>query len=210
MSTITITIDGKKATGNKGETILQIARKNGIEIPTLCFDERVKIYGACGVCIVEADGFPKLLRSCATVAEDGWVYHTDTPRVKQSRKTAFELLMSDHEGDCLGPCRLKCPAGTNCQGYIKQIALGNDKEAVSIIKDHLPLPASIGRVCPHPCEKACRRQYVEEPLSIAFLKYFAADNDLFSGDTWRPEIAPSTGKKVGIIGVDNKVVDGAP
>lgn len=200
MSTITITIDGKQITGNKGDTILQIARANGIEIPTLCYDERVKIYGACGVCIVEAEGVPKLMRSCATVATDGMVYHTDTERVKKSRKAAFELIMSDHDGDCVGPCRLNCPAGTNCQGYIKQIAEGNDKEAVRIIKERLPIPASIGRVCPHPCETACRRKHVEDPLSIAYLKYFAADNDLFSEEPYKPEIAADTGKKVGIIG----------
>ncbi len=200
MSQITVTIDGRQVTGQAGETILQIARKNGIEIPTLCYDERVKIYGACGVCLVEGEGMPKLMRSCATEARDGAVYHTDTPRVKKARRIAFELLMSDHEGDCLGPCKLNCPAGTDCQAYVKQIALGNDTEAVKIIKEHLPLPASIGRVCPHPCEKACRRQYVEEPISIAYLKYFAADNDLFSGKKYMPACAPATGKKIGIIG----------
>ena len=200
MSEIHITIDGRALTGEAGETVLQIARRNGIDIPAMCFDERVKIYGACGVCLVEAEGSPKLLRSCATLASDGEVYRTDTERVKKARRVAFELIMSDHEGDCLGPCRLNCPAGTDCQGYLKQIALGNDTEAVKLIKDTNPLPASIGRVCPHPCEKACRRQYVEEPISISFLKYFAADRDLGSADRFVPEIAPDTGKKVGIIG----------
>lgn len=200
MSTITITIDGKKINGESGETILNIARKNGIEIPTLCYHESVKLYGACGVCIVEAEGIPKLLRSCATVAQDGMVVRTDTQRVKQARKIALELLMSDHEGDCLGPCKLNCPAGTNVQEYVKQIALGNEKKAVEVIKEKLPLPASIGRVCPHPCETNCRRALVEQPVSIAFLKYFAADADLNSGDKFMPEIAAETGKKVGIIG----------
>ena len=200
MSTINITIDGKKISGNSGDTILSIATANGIEIPTLCYDERVKLYGACGLCIVEAEGIPKLLRSCATIATDGMVIHTDTERVVQSRKIALELLMSDHEGDCLGPCKLNCPAGTNCQEYIKQIALGNDKKAVEIIKQKLPLPASIGRVCPHPCETACRRRLVEEPLSIAFMKYFAADNDLNADMPYLPKTAPETGKRIGIIG----------
>ncbi len=200
MKQITITIDGKKCTGLEGNTVLGIARLNGIEIPSLCYNGRVEVYGACGVCVVEMDGSPKLLRSCATVAQDGAVYHTDTERVKKARKIAFELIMSDHEGDCLPPCMLKCPANTNCQAYIKQIALGNNKEATKIVKETNPLPASIGRVCPHPCEKDCRRQYVEEPLSIAFLKYFAADKDLFSDDKYVPKVAPDTGKRVGIIG----------
>lgn len=200
MSVINITIDGKKVSGNAGDTILKIASANGIEIPTLCFAENVKLYGACGVCVVEAEGMPKLMRACATVASDGMVIHTDTPRVKQSRKIAFELLMSDHEGDCQGPCKLNCPAGTSCQEYVKQIALGNEKEAVKIIKDKLPLPSSIGRICPHPCEKACRRKMVEEPISIAHLKYYASDVDLFSNDKYMPELEADTGKKVAIIG----------
>ena len=200
MKEITITIDGKKCKGYEGNTVLGIARANGIDIPSLCYNGRVKVYGACGVCVVEMDGSPKLQRSCATIATDGAVYHTDTPRVKQARKVAFELIMSDHEGDCLPPCMLRCPANTNCQAYIQQIALGNAKEATRIVKETNPLPASIGRVCPHPCEKDCRRQYVEEPLSIAFLKYFAADKDLFSEDRFVPEVAPETGKRVGIIG----------
>lgn len=200
MCEITITLNGQVIKGEQGDTVLTIARKNGIEIPTLCFSDKLQVFGACSVCMVEAEGMPKLLRSCATVAEDGKAYHTDTERVKKSRKVAFELQMSDHEGDCRGPCMLNCPAGTDCQEYLKQIHLGNDRAAVEKIKETNPLPASIGRVCPHPCETPCRRQYVDEPLSVAFLKYFAADNDLFSGNMYKPEVAPSTGKKVGIIG----------
>ena len=200
MSQITVTIDGKKCVGEEGQTILAIASANGIEIPTLCYDEHVRIYGACGLCTVEAEGNPKLLRACATTASDGQVIVTRSARIDESRKIALELLMSDHEGDCRGPCTLNCPAGTDCQAYVKQIALGNDREAVKIIKEKLPLPASIGRVCPHPCEEGCRRQFVEQPISIAYLKYFAADNDLASGNPYRAEMAPATGKKVGIIG----------
>ncbi len=200
MNQITITIDGKKCTGPAGATILNIAKLNGIEIPSLCANGLVKNYGACGVCVVESESSPKLLRSCSTEAADGTVYHTDTERVKKARRVAFELIMSDHEGDCLPPCMLKCPANSNCQAYIKQIALGNNKEATKIIKETNPLPASIGRVCPHPCEKDCRRQHVDESLSIAFLKYFAADKDLFSEDRYKPEAASDTGKRIGIIG----------
>ncbi|MDO4572306.1 MAG: FAD-dependent oxidoreductase [Clostridia bacterium] len=200
MSQIHITIDGKSIAGSGGETILQIAERNGVEIPTLCYHESVKLYGACGVCIVEAEGVPKLLRACATVATDGMVIRTDTERVRQSRKIALELLMSDHEGDCLGPCKLNCPANTDCQGYVRQIALGNDREAVRILKEKIPLPASIGRVCPHPCETACRRRLVEEPISIAYLKYFAADRDLHAPNPYTPDVAPESGKRVGVIG----------
>ena len=178
MEQIKIIINGKECTGNKGDTILKIATANGVFIPTLCHFEGVKDYGACGVCLVEGEGLPKLMRACSTVAADGWKLSTETDRVKRARKIAFELLMSDHDGDCIGPCSLNCPAGTDVQGYIKQIALGNDYQAVKIIKETNPLPAAIGRVCPHPCEKNCRRRFVEQPMSIAYMKYFAADRDL--------------------------------
>ena len=199
MSEIKIVIDGKECTAQSGKTILDIARENDIYIPTLCHHESVAKYGACGLCLVEGEGLPKLMRACSTFPADGWVLRTDTERVARARKVALELLMSDHDGDCKGPCSLNCPAGTDCMGYVNEIAKGNYHEAVRIIKEKFPFPASIGHVCPHPCEDACRRQYVEEPISIAYLKRFAGLKDL-EKDTWKPEIAPATGKKTAVIG----------
>ena len=196
---ITLTIDNKKIIAEEGMTILNVASQNGIKIPNLCYDGRVELYGACGLCTVEVEGIPKLLRACSTKVTDGMVVHTQTERVKASRKVALELLLSDHTGDCVAPCSKACPAGTDCQGYVGLIANGEYTEAVKLIKEKLPLPASIGRICPHPCEKQCRRQYVDEPISIAFLKSFVGDMDLL-GDTYIPEIEPDTNKKVAIIG----------
>ena len=200
MEKIKITIDGKEIFAENGKTVLEIAAENKIEIPNLCYNKNLKIYGACGLCVVESEGNPKLLRACATIAKDGMVIKTDSQRVKRARKIAIELIMSDHVGDCKGPCSLNCPAHTDVQGYLKEIALGNDKKAVEIIKDKIPIPASIGRICPHPCEANCRRKFVEEPLSIAYLKAFAADNDLASEEPFVPKKAEPTGEKVSVIG----------
>ncbi|MBQ3007384.1 MAG: FAD-dependent oxidoreductase [Clostridia bacterium] len=200
MEQIKITVNGKECVGNKGETVLNIAAKNGVEIPNLCYNGQLKIYGACGICLVEAEGMPKLMRACATVAQDGMSYSTQTERVKKARKIALELIMSDHEGDCVAPCSLNCPAHTDIQGYLKAIANGDDREAVKIIKEKIPIPASIGRVCPHPCESNCRRRLVEEPLSVAYLKAFAADNDLASDNPYTAVCEEASGKKVAIIG----------
>ena len=200
MEQIKITVNGIEMTGNKGETILTIAAKNGVEIPNLCYSPNLKLYGACGLCLIEAEGMPKLMRACSAVANDGMVLSTETERVKKARKIALELLMSDHEGDCVAPCSLNCPAHTDIQGYVKQIALGNDSEAVRIIKEKISIPASVGRICPHPCESNCRRRLVEEPLSIAFLKAFAADRDLEAANPFKAVCEASTGKKVAVIG----------
>ena len=81
MNEIKITINGKQCTGTRGETILNIAARNGIVIPTLCHHYNVKKYGACGICVVEAQNMPKLMRACSTEATDGAVYYTESERV---------------------------------------------------------------------------------------------------------------------------------
>ncbi len=193
-------IDGVEVEATAEDTILSSAKRAGIEIPTLCFSEDTAIYGACGVCVVEVEGVPKLLRACSARPQEGYKVHTDSERVVRARKTALELLLSDHTGDCRGPCKLNCPAKTDCQKYVNEIKDGKYFEAVSTVYDAFPLPASIGRVCPHPCEDACRRQLVEEPISIAFLKAFAADKVLESGNTYKIPVGGDSGKRVAIIG----------
>jgi formate dehydrogenase major subunit len=162
MDRIKILIDDKVCYGLPGETILDVARQNDIYIPTLCFDKRADIYGGCGICVVEVEGNPKMVKACATVIAEDMKVKTKTERVFESRKTNLELLLSNHVGDCRPPCVLNCPAGTDCQGYVGLIANGLFKESAKLIKDRIPLPGSIGRVCPHPCEDNCRRKLVEE------------------------------------------------
>lgn len=199
MKNFRLNIDGKEVFGIPGQTILEVARENDIFIPTLCYDERTKIYGSCGLCMTEVEGNPKLCKACATQIAEGMIVRTNTQRVIESRKTNLELLLSNHVGDCRPPCVLACPANTDCQGYVGLIANGEYEEAIKLIKDKIPLPASIGRVCPHPCEKDCRRGLIDEPIAIQNLKRFAADADLID-DAWEPEIEEETGKSVGIIG----------
>lgn len=200
MNKFRLNINGKEVTGLPGQTILEVARENDIFIPTLCYDERTKIYGSCGICMCEVEGNPKLCKACATEIAPGMVIKTNTERVIESRKTNLELLLSNHVGDCRPPCVLACPAQTDCQGYVGLIANGEYEAALELVKDKLPLPASLGRVCPHPCEKECRRGLIDEPISIQWLKRFVADNDLMNEEAFIPECADATGKSVAVIG----------
>jgi formate dehydrogenase major subunit len=197
---INLVIDGIPVEVEDGCSILDAAKVAGIEIPNLCFMKELGAYGACGVCVVEVESSPKLLRACSAKAVDGMVVYTSSSRALKARKLAMELMMGDHDGDCIGPCRLKCPAHTDCQKYIKEIADGNYPAAVKTIKEIFPFPSSIGRVCPHPCETACRRKNVESAISIARLKAYAGDMVRELKNEIPIEKVPSSGKRVGIVG----------
>ena len=87
-------IDGKPVAFEPGETILQAAKRAGIYMPTLCWDERLKPTGACRLCLVEVEGSRRLAASCHTPAQDGLVVHTDSERVHKARKLIVELLLA--------------------------------------------------------------------------------------------------------------------
>ena len=101
--------------------------------------------------------------------------------------------------DNVAPCVHACPAGIDVPRYVYLISEGRFDEALAVIREKVPFPGTLGRVCYHPCEDECRRSQLNEPISIAALKWAAADHD--SGE-WRQfsRRLPSTGKKVAIIG----------
>ncbi len=102
--------------------------------------------------------------------------------------------------ECTTPCQRGCPAGINIREYIRQISLGNHHRAVQVIKERNPFPAVIGRICPRPCELECRRNLIDEPVAINFLKRYAADYERESGDRILPYKAPATGRKIAVVG----------
>lgn len=199
---LNVILNGEIVSGIRGESILELARRHGIEIPTLCHDPRLEPYTSCYLCVVEVDGLKGLQPSCSTKIAEGMNIKTDNERIFKARKTALDLLVSNHYADCLGPCKQTCPAGVDVQGYISLIEKGKYHEAVALIKETNPLPAICGRVCVRPCEVACRRNLLDEgaPVGIDYLKRFASDIDLNSADKWKPLVKPPTGKKVAVIG----------
>ncbi|MBR9980974.1 MAG: 4Fe-4S binding protein [Desulfatitalea sp.] len=102
--------------------------------------------------------------------------------------------------DCTTPCQRACPAGINISAYIGAMAQGDHLRAVQVIKERNPFPTVIGRICPRPCENECRRQYVDEPVAINFLKRYAADYEMAQGKHVQPYKAPDTGRRLAVIG----------
>jgi len=195
-----LTVNNCKVEVPMGSTILDAAKNVGIQIPTMCFLRGYKPATSCMVCVVKVAGREGLVPACGMIAEDGMRVETDTQEVKEARTAALELLLSDHVGDCMGPCHVTCPARMNIPLMIRQIANGDLRDAIETIKKDIALPAVLGRICPAPCEKSCRRAAYDEAVSICLLKRYAADVDLASAKPYLPDCSPSSGKRVAIIG----------
>lgn len=199
---VNIVLNGQIVRASSDESILEVANRNNIPIPTLCNDPRIEPYTSCYVCVVEVEGMKGLQPSCSTKVREGMVITTENEKVKKARKTALDLLLSNHYAECMGPCKQTCPAGVDVQGYISLMEKGLFNDAIALIKEVNPLPAICGRVCVRPCEVACRRNLLDEgaAVGIDYLKRFAADKDLNSITQFVPEVKPSTKKKIAVIG----------
>lgn len=200
ISEINITIDGKNIKTANGNTVLEAAQQNGIEIPTLCHDPRLKPSAACRLCLVEVEGARNPMPACSTPVTSNMTVKTHSEYLSNLRDMALELMLSDHYGDCIAPCKLACPAGIDIQGFIAHIANGQYGEALKLIKETNPLPVVCGRVCPRFCEQKCRRNLVDEPVAINALKRFVADIDINSETPYKPVVNKPSGHKVAIIG----------
>jgi formate dehydrogenase major subunit len=197
---VTLTIDGRAVSVDDGTTILAAARSLGIRIPTLCKVDGYPAAASCFLCAVKVDGKPTLTPSCAVPVAPGMAVRTDTDEVRASRKLALELLLSDHVGDCVGPCTTACPARFDIPGFLSRVAEGDVAQAASVAADFLTLPAALGRVCPRLCEQRCNRCGADDAVSIGSLHRFAADAFLASASRYVPRRAPATGKRVSVVG----------
>ncbi|ASJ14633.1 NAD(P)-binding protein [Thermococcus radiotolerans] len=194
---VKIIVNGKELDAPEGKPLIDFLREIGEHVPGFCYTNELDPYGSCRLCLVSTKR--GVTTSCTLKSVEGLELETLSDEVVSMRKTALELILSDHYGDCIGPCQNACPAHSDVQGYLALIAMGKYHEAVKLMKEKYILPAVLGRVCPAFCEEACRRNLVDEPLAIRQLKRFAADYDLEHGP-WMPEIPPSTGKRIAVVG----------
>ncbi|MGC9141872.1 MAG: FAD-dependent oxidoreductase, partial [Caldimicrobium sp.] len=196
---IKIVINNKEIQAKKGEILLEVARREGFYVPTLCYlKDKSYPKNPCGICVVEVKG-EGIVRSCNYVIEREIEVETDSPQVKNIRKKILENLVANHYGDCKAPCHTPCPGGLNIQGYIGFIAQGDFKASLALIKEKLPIPAVVGRVCPRFCEPVCRRSLVDQPVAINNLKRFVADYCLEHGEL-PLDLPPLNERRVAVVG----------
>lgn len=196
----TLKIDNIEVQVEQGATILDAARKLGLDIPALCHRDGCDANTSCLACVVKVNGLQRLVPSCATKVIDGMSVESETPEIREARRTALELLLADHAGDCYAPCANVCPAHMDIPRMIRQIGAGELREAIVTVKQRIALPATLGRICPEICEKGCRRASIDEAVSICQLKRFVADMDLSSDEPYLPPAQSSTAKRIAIIG----------
>ncbi len=155
-----ITVNNKTVTAKAGETILDVLKRTGIKVPTLCHMDGLLPTGACRMCVVEVEGRPGLVPSCAYPVENGMKIQTHSPRVLRSRKTIVELLLANHPDDCL-----YCVRNGHCelQGLAEELGVrerrytGNkmnykvDSSSASIVRD--PAKCILCGRCVRVCEE---------------------------------------------------------
>lgn len=197
---ISLTIDHKKVDVPEGTTVLQAARKLGVEIPTMCYLEGYENRASCLLCMVKDNGNGKLSPSCALPASNGMDIVTQDAEVYKSRKQALELLLSDHVGDCEAPCRMGCPAFINIPKVNRLITEGNFIEAYKLVQDELAMPLVLGHICEAPCEKVCRREEIDTTVSICQLIKFVAKEEAKNPAALLPEKENTKTQTIAIVG----------
>jgi formate dehydrogenase major subunit len=199
MDNVKLRINGQDIEARPGQTILEVVREQRLDdIPTLCHSPELDPYGSCFVCVVELKGRAGLVPACATRIAQGMEVETRSERVLASRRTALELLLSNHYADCISPCKIGCPAGVDAQGYIALAAMGDARKAMDLIRESNPLPAVCGRVCVRKCEVVCRRADIDGAVGINAIKRYLTDSPgVYDGPVER---LPDNGKTVGIVG----------
>lgn len=197
---IKIKINGKVKEVTLGQTILEALKGDGVHVPTMCHLPGTEHFPTCMICVVKNKQNGQMIPSCSTVALDGMEISTHDEEVIESRKTALELLLSDHVGECDAPCQTNCPAFMDIPLMNRMLAKGDLTAALKVVKRDIAFPGILGRICPAPCERACRRKNIDAPVSICTLERYAGDIVGENIDQYLPEKLPSKGKKIGIIG----------
>ena len=193
---IKININGLDTVVEEGTSVIAAAESLGYKVPSLCYNGELGHFTSCMLCLVKDGVNGRLFPSCSVTATEGMSIITDDEEISEARQTGLELLLSEHVGDCQGPCQVACPAHMDIPQMNRLIAAGKFEDALKLVKKDIALPAVLGRICPAPCEGACHRRTVDSSVSICLLKRFTGDaNDLHPF-----EPLPLTGKRVAVIG----------
>ena len=194
-----IVINNKTTEVLPGETLLEVARRAGHTIPSLCYAKEAKHKSSCMVCVVKDCVRGQMIPSCTTIPTEGMKIETDTDEVKQVRSLSLELLLSDHRADCDAPCSMVCPKGLDVEQVLGFYDHGLYQKAYAILDDTFAFPETGCDTCKAPCEKACRRGTIDKAVSIRAIIREIADHYKPSPVTDGSMQSPDAGETSGNI-----------
>ncbi|WP_297494563.1 2Fe-2S iron-sulfur cluster-binding protein, partial [Thermococcus sp.] len=139
---VKLIVDGKEFDTPGDRPPIEFLREIG-HVPGFCYTGELEPYGSCRLCLVETER--GITTACTLKPVEEMRIETLSEKVIEMRKTALELLLSSHYGDCIGPCQDACPAHADIQGYLALISMGKYHEAVKLMKEKYILPAVLGR-----------------------------------------------------------------
>jgi len=131
MADVNLTVDGKKITAPAGTLLIEACKTVGIEVPSFCYYPNLSLQGACRMCLVKVEKMPKLQTACTTVVSEGMVVVSDSPEIKQARKSMLEMLLGNHPLDC--PV---CDAGGECELQDMTFSYGAAESKFMEAKNH--------------------------------------------------------------------------
>ncbi len=187
---IKIKINNTELEAKEGDTILSVARKIGIFIPTLCHKDGVEHYTSCMVCMVLDKSTNSFLPSCTALVREGMDIDTLGEEVISMRKKAVDLLLSEHRAECEAPCRIVCPAGYNIPLMNRLLVSGDYTSVIRLVMSELDAREIRCFNCQGYCENACRRKKIDRQISIRNIRIFIAQNLDYHGDVeYRVELS---------------------
>jgi len=151
---------------NEKMTVLEAAGFMGIKIPTLCYLKNLAPNTSCMVCMVKDKQNDRFVPSCSTLIYNGMDIDSESNEVMNVRKTALEFLLSEHVGDCSGPCESACRFNLNIPEVFNAIEQGQIQKAITLLRKDLGLPFLVNDFCSGYCENACRRKRVDKAVGI--------------------------------------------
>ncbi len=193
-------IEGHAVEVEDGTTLLDAAARLGVAIPTLCHRNGLPHFTSCMVCAVLDRRSGRLLPACSFPAADGMDIDASGETVRRARSRVLSLLMSEHIGDCEAPCHRTCPARLRIPHMLRAAREGDWNAAAAIVREDLVLPATLGLVCPAPCEKGCRRAAHDAAVAIAAVHRVAGLHAIATVAAPPPDGGALHGRRVAVVG----------
>lgn len=196
---IKLKIDHKDIIVEAGMRLIEAARQNGIEIPSLCYRDDLPHFTSCSVCLVKNKKSGKFLHSCSVEVEEGMEIEASSPEVLDLRKDAVSMLLAEHRAECEAPCKVVCPLDLDIPLMNRYIQKGDFSTASALAFQSMGLPETMCALCPEYCENACRRKMIDTSIAIVNIKRFSTDYYDVKDSELKKSVLASA-KRIAIIG----------